>query len=179
MMELFEALDAMLTIGRNLPRKGMSAVEREMCDRDDMHFLGVVKAEIEIARDAAFVAQIRDLGDTALVRKIPLGILLQDSAQALGRKCTNRQGTPDSVRQRHGFFYVIDHRSKFQAFSGKCLVPLSADMLRIAAPGDKPRRGMNLESGNGAPGGTRTHDPLIRNQVLYPAELRARGAGDG
>ncbi len=28
---------------------------------------------------------------------------------------------------------------------------------------------------NGAPGGTRTHDPQIRNLVLYPAELRALG----
>ena len=28
--------------------------------------------------------------------------------------------------------------------------------------------------GNGAPGGIRTHDPEIRNLVLYPAELRAR-----
>ena len=27
---------------------------------------------------------------------------------------------------------------------------------------------------DGAPGGTRTHDPRIRNPVLYPAELRAR-----
>lgn len=26
----------------------------------------------------------------------------------------------------------------------------------------------------GALGGTRTHDPLIRSQVLYPAELRAQ-----
>ena len=28
---------------------------------------------------------------------------------------------------------------------------------------------------NGAPGTTRTCDPLIRSQVLYPAELRVRG----
>ena len=28
---------------------------------------------------------------------------------------------------------------------------------------------------NGAPGGIRTHDPQIRNLVLYPAELRALG----
>ena len=26
----------------------------------------------------------------------------------------------------------------------------------------------------GAPGGIRTHDPRIRNPVLYPAELRER-----
>ena len=29
-------------------------------------------------------------------------------------------------------------------------------------------------SKNGAPGEIRTPDPLIRSQVLYPAELRAR-----
>ena len=27
---------------------------------------------------------------------------------------------------------------------------------------------------NGAPGGIRTPDPLLRRQILYPAELRAR-----
>jgi hypothetical protein len=32
---------------------------------------------------------------------------------------------------------------------------------------------VNLEVG--APGTTRTCDPLIRSQVLYPAELRVRG----
>jgi hypothetical protein len=29
----------------------------------------------------------------------------------------------------------------------------------------------------GAPGGTRTPDPLVRSQVLYPAELRALVGG--
>src|SRR5579872_5554863 len=28
---------------------------------------------------------------------------------------------------------------------------------------------------SGAPGGTRTPDPLLRRQMLYPAELQARG----
>ncbi len=71
-MELFESLDPMLTIGLDLPCKRMSAVEPEIRDRDDTHLLGVAKAEIEIARDAAFIAQVPDLGDTARVRKIPL-----------------------------------------------------------------------------------------------------------
>ena len=30
---------------------------------------------------------------------------------------------------------------------------------------------------NGAPGGTRTPDPLLRRQTLYPAELRAHTGG--
>jgi hypothetical protein len=30
---------------------------------------------------------------------------------------------------------------------------------------------------NGAPGETRTPDPLVRSQVLYPAELRAHSNG--
>lgn len=34
------------------------------------------------------------------------------------------------------------------------------------------RRRPNLLIVNGAPGTTRTCDPLIRSQVLYPAELR-------
>src|SRR5437870_13464046 len=31
-----------------------------------------------------------------------------------------------------------------------------------------------MENGSGAPGTTRTCDPLIRSQVLYPAELRVQ-----
>jgi hypothetical protein len=31
----------------------------------------------------------------------------------------------------------------------------------------------------GAPGTTRTCDPLIRSQVLYPAELRVHAEGEG
>ena len=34
---------------------------------------------------------------------------------------------------------------------------------------------MTNDKWNGAPGTTRTCDPLIRSQVLYPAELRVRG----
>ena len=30
---------------------------------------------------------------------------------------------------------------------------------------------------DGAPGRIRTHDPLVRSQVLYPTELRAQGRG--
>ena len=33
----------------------------------------------------------------------------------------------------------------------------------------------NLE-GNGGPGAIRTPDPFVRSEVLYPTELRARGA---
>ena len=32
----------------------------------------------------------------------------------------------------------------------------------------------DLREKNGAPGETRTPDPLLRRQTLYPAELRAR-----
>jgi hypothetical protein len=32
-----------------------------------------------------------------------------------------------------------------------------------------------LQGKNGAPGGTRTPDLLVRSQTLYPTELRARG----
>ena len=34
-----------------------------------------------------------------------------------------------------------------------------------------------MSAKNGAPGRIRTSDPQIRSLVLYPAELRARGAG--
>jgi hypothetical protein len=33
--------------------------------------------------------------------------------------------------------------------------------------------GLNLQRNYGAPGRIRTHDPLVRSQVLYPTELRA------
>ncbi len=37
-----------------------------------------------------------------------------------------------------------------------------------------PKSVPELSQRNGAPGGIRTHDPLLRRQVLYPAELQAR-----
>jgi hypothetical protein len=36
-------------------------------------------------------------------------------------------------------------------------------------------QGFSIEKIRGAPGETRTPDPLVRSQMLYPAELRARG----
>ncbi len=40
------------------------------------------------------------------------------------------------------------------------------------------RQGLQANSGgiNGVPGGTRTHDPLLRRQLLYPAELQGHHA---
>jgi hypothetical protein len=37
---------------------------------------------------------------------------------------------------------------------------------------------MRLYWENGAPGEIRTPDPLLRRQMLYPAELRARSASE-
>ncbi len=71
-MELLEPLDPMFAIGLDLPCKRIPAVELEMRDRDDIHVLGVTKAEIEMARDAAFVAHVPNLSDTTLVRENPL-----------------------------------------------------------------------------------------------------------
>ncbi len=59
----------MLAVDLDLPCKRVSAVEPEMCDRDDMHLLGIVKAQIKNARDAAFVAQVPNLRYTTLMRK--------------------------------------------------------------------------------------------------------------
>jgi hypothetical protein len=76
MMELFESLDPMLTIGLDLACKRIAAVEPEMRDRDDMHLFGLAKAEIETARDAAFVAHVSNLIDATLARKNLLRTLL-------------------------------------------------------------------------------------------------------
>ncbi len=35
---------------------------------------------------------------------------------------------------------------------------------------------LDINNANGAPGEIRTPDPLVRSQVLYPTELRARFA---
>src|SRR6185312_653430 len=40
----------------------------------------------------------------------------------------------------------------------------------------RPVAKKNRLYGDGALGGIRTHDPSLRRAVLYPAELRARGA---
>ncbi len=54
-MKLFQPFDPMFAIGLDLPCKRIFAVEPEMRDRDEMHLLGVVKAEIQSAHYAAFV----------------------------------------------------------------------------------------------------------------------------
>src|SRR5215470_10384395 len=47
----------------------------------------------------------------------------------------------------------------------------------IRNPGKQTGRSLrSARFENGAPGRIRTHDPLVRSQVLYPTELRARGA---
>ena len=71
-MEFFDPLDPMFAIGLDLPCKRIPAVELEMRDRDDMHLLRAVNAEIESARNAAFVAQVPNLSDITLVRKTRL-----------------------------------------------------------------------------------------------------------
>lgn len=75
-MELLESLDSMFAISPDLPSKRISALEPEMRDRDDMHVPGVAEVEIESAGDAAFVAKVHNLGDTALARKNPLRFFL-------------------------------------------------------------------------------------------------------
>ena len=74
-MELFEPLDPMFAISLDLPCKRIPAVEPEMRDRDDLHLLGITKAEIEMARDATFVAHVPNFSDATLVWKIALRIL--------------------------------------------------------------------------------------------------------
>ena len=45
---------------------------------------------------------------------------------------------------------------------------------KIQGPGRTDRGTRSLKLGSGAPGKIRTPDPLIRSQVLYPAELPVR-----
>ena len=66
----------MFAIGLDVPCKRITAVEVEMRDRDDMHHLGIAKTEIEAARDAAFVANVKNLNDTTLVWINPLRLFL-------------------------------------------------------------------------------------------------------
>ena len=75
-MELFEPLDPMFAIGLDLPCERIPAVELEMRNRDDMQVLGITKAEIEMAREATFVAHVPNFSDTTLVWKNPLRLFL-------------------------------------------------------------------------------------------------------
>jgi hypothetical protein len=54
----------------------------------------------------------------------------------------------------------------------------SLKILEFAAQSKRPTndQNANLER-SGAPGRIRTSDPLVRSQMLYPAELRARKTG--
>ncbi len=56
--------------------------------------------------------------------------------------------------------------------------PLPDGFSHIDPMRDKKSPWINLlatKFRNGAPGRIRTHDPLVRSQVLYPTELRALG----
>ncbi len=75
-MELFEPLDPMFAISLDFPCERIPTVELQMRDRDDMHLLGVTKPEIEMAREAAFVAHVPNLSDTTLVRENPFRLFL-------------------------------------------------------------------------------------------------------
>ena len=75
-IKLFQPFDPMFAIGLDLPCERIPTVEPEMRDRDEMHLLGVVEAEIQSAHDTAFVAHVSDFRDAALVRKILARILL-------------------------------------------------------------------------------------------------------
>ena len=66
----------MFAIGLDLPYERIRAVELEMRDRDDIHILRVTKAEIEMAREAAFVAHVPNLSDATLVRENSLRLFL-------------------------------------------------------------------------------------------------------
>ena len=68
-MEFFDPLDPMFAIGLDLTYERILAVELEMRDRDDIHILCVTKAEIEMAREAAFVAHVPNLSDATLMRE--------------------------------------------------------------------------------------------------------------
>src|SRR5260370_23826411 len=52
------------------------------------------------------------------------------------------------------------------------LSPVASSVATASAPGKVNGQLSHLESG--APGGTRTPGLLVRSQLLYPAELRAR-----
>ena len=71
-MEFFEPLNPMFAIGLNFPCERIPAFELEMRDRDDVHLVGVTKTEIEMAREATFVAHVPNLSNITLVREIPL-----------------------------------------------------------------------------------------------------------
>ena len=66
----------MFAISLNLSCERISAVKLDVCDRNDMHILGVTKVKIEIAHEAAFVAHVPNLSDTTLVWENPLRLLL-------------------------------------------------------------------------------------------------------
>src|SRR5258707_15635112 len=66
-------------------------------------------------------------------------------------------------------------RKKWCAWGGLGLpsfwFPPQADSIQLSYGRGSPR----FICENGAPGGTRTPDLLVRSQTLYPTELRARG----
>src|SRR5262249_11861684 len=80
------------------------------------------------------------------------------------------------ARRRHGLVYAHQDPSarglepSSRPPLGKSRIAKHVDARGNAGPFQKPR-GFFRKSG--APGETRTPDPLVRSQMLYPAELRA------
>ena len=71
-----DALDAMLLVGGNPRRQGMTAVKTQVGDRCQDYMFFVRITEIEVAYDASFVAEIVEADDVALLQRGDPGKLL-------------------------------------------------------------------------------------------------------
>ena len=65
--------------------------------------------------------------------------------------------------------YVCDLFKGVSVFMLSAVCEITSDLRRKALKAFRPQRVID-----GAPVGTRTQDPLLRRQMLYPTELRAQ-----
>jgi hypothetical protein len=70
-------------------------------------------------------------------------------------------------------FWFVAKRS-IQLSYGRTLLGMQPFKDNGSWPSEQPGEGVKVK--NGAPGRIRTSDPLVRSQMLYPAELRAQKA---
>ena len=91
-------------------------------------------------------------------------------AKSSARPCWNRTYQRVSCACSSGHFSALgaDHQNQIGGYIGGRKIRKSAKLLFL----------FNKIRGSGGPRRIRTPDPLIRSQVLYPAELSVREGGD-
>ena len=123
------------------------------------------------ARKRAGLPQVRvhDLKHTFGRRLRAAGVTFEDRQDLLGHR-SGRITTHYSAAELANLIEAANRVCE----SGSRKTPALVILKNKRSPRERQAHDLRLKFG--APGRIRTHDPLVRSQVLYPTELRARKA---